>query len=63
VIKNLMVSHLEKAESGVVDYAQLVNAEDFQPVQSVFSGMTVVAAVAVYFGKARLIDNAIVDVP
>jgi hypothetical protein len=27
------------------------------------AGMTVLAAVAVHFGDARLIDNAIVDVP
>ncbi len=62
-ITRLMVDQLEKADAGTVDYAQLVNAADFQPVQSLSSGMTVVAAVAVYFGNARLIDNAIVDVP
>lgn len=58
-----METQLDEADAGAVDYAQLVNAADFQPVQSLSAGMTVVAAVAVQFGNARLIDNAIVDVP
>lgn len=62
-IKELMQSILERADLGRVDYVELVDSVDFQPVDLLSPGQTVVAAVAVHFGQARLIDNAIIDVP
>ncbi len=57
-----METEVARADLGRLDYAEVVDAKDLQPVRELRSGMRVVAAVAVYFGRARLIDNAIVEV-
>jgi len=62
-VEKRMQRVLETAKLGRIDYAQLVSANDFAPVESFGSGNTVVAAVALYFERARLIDNAIIVVP
>ncbi|GMQ81826.1 MAG: pantoate--beta-alanine ligase [Rhodothermia bacterium] len=62
-IREQMLSHFQKASLGQLDYAEIVNSDDFYPIESFESGMTVVAAAAVYFGSARLIDNQIIQVP
>lgn len=54
---------LEAEPACRIDYVQLVDAQTLQPLESLKSGTQVVLAVAAFFGKARLIDNAIVDVP
>lgn len=45
------------------DYVQLVDTDALQPLNRIESGQQVVLALAAFFGKARLIDNIIVDVP
>jgi len=54
---------LGRAKLGKTDYVEIVGADDLQPVHHLNSGATVLAAVAYYFGKARLIDNSIIVVP
>jgi pantoate--beta-alanine ligase len=46
-----------------IEYAEVVDGELLQPVEAFRAGQTVVAAVAARIGGARLIDNAIVEVP
>ncbi len=46
-----------------VDYASIVDTSLLQPIDELQPGMEVLAAVAVHFGRARLIDNVVVTVP
>jgi pantoate--beta-alanine ligase len=54
-IVDLARKTITKAPLARIDYVELVNAETLQPVDVVKSNS--VLAVAVYFGKTRLIDN------
>lgn len=63
VVRRRMRDELSRAGTGRIDYAEIVDTETLQPVSILDSGRTVLAAVAVRFSEARLIDNAIVDVP
>ena len=54
---------LATAPDAEVEYAQLVDAHTLQPVEHLAPGQDVLAAVAVYFGDTRLIDNTFVQVP
>jgi len=47
---------------GVMDYAEIVDTADLQPVLSAQPGQKLLVAVAVKFGRARLIDNSIVEI-
>lgn len=58
-----MRRELAAASDGEVQYAEVVDAERLQPVLRLEPGDEVLAAVAVYFGDTRLIDNAFVRVP
>jgi pantoate--beta-alanine ligase len=58
-----MDSALSEARDGEVEYAEVVDAHTLQPVDRLDPGQDVLAAVAVYFGETRLIDNAFVTVP
>ena len=46
-----------------LDYAEVVDTDTLQPLATLRPGQTALAAVAVVFGDARLIDNAFIDVP
>ncbi len=52
-----------RAPDAHVQYAEVVDAEALQPVGRIAAGQEVLAAVAVYFGETRLIDNAFVRAP
>lgn len=54
---------LTAAPLGEVEYAEVVDAHTLQPVDRLAPGQSVLAAVAVYFGDTRLIDNTFVEVP
>jgi pantoate--beta-alanine ligase len=54
---------LAQAPDGEVEYAEVVDANTLQPVEHLAPGQEVLAAVAVYFGETRLIDNAFIEVP
>jgi len=58
-----IVSRLEAEPLCRVDYVQVVDTDDLQPVNHLESGSRVLLAVAAFFGSARLIDNVILDVP
>jgi len=51
----------ERAPDGTVDYVQIVDPEELSDVQS--TDRDVLVALAVKFGRARLIDNLRVDGP
>ena len=44
---------------GKVDYVELVRWEDMAPVRKLSPGERYVLAMAVWFGRARLIDNVV----
>jgi pantoate--beta-alanine ligase len=58
-----MDTALDAAPDADVEYAAVVDAHTLQPVEHLAPGQEVLAAVAVYFGDTRLIDNAFVTVP
>ena len=58
-----MENALAAAPDAEVEYADVVDAHTLQPVERLTPGQEVLAAVAVYFGDTRLIDNAFVQVP
>lgn len=54
---------LRQAPLATVEYAAVVDTETLQPVTQVEPGQEVLCAVAVFFGRTRLIDNAFVTAP
>ncbi|PSQ77238.1 MAG: pantoate--beta-alanine ligase [Bacteroidetes bacterium QH_6_63_17] len=58
-----MANELAAAPDGEVEYAEVVDANTLQPTDYLAPGQDVLAAVAVYFGDTRLIDNTFVEVP
>jgi pantoate--beta-alanine ligase len=58
VVRATVLEVLAEASFGWVDYVEVVNADDLQPVDVIVG--EVVVAVAVRFGATRLIDNVIV---
>lgn len=54
---------LAQAPLGRPQYAEVVDWETLQPVGRITPGQQVLAAVAVFFGGTRLIDNALVQAP
>ena len=58
-----MRAAIEAAPLGRLQYAEVVDTDTLQPLHTLDPGRDALAAVAVYFGRTRLIDNAIVEVP
>src|SRR5690606_16359943 len=58
-----MLEKLGEEPLARVQYAEVVDAENLQPVDRFLPMSEVLAAVAVCFGNTRLIDNAFVRVP
>lgn len=58
-----MQEHLGQASLAQVQYAEVVDTAALQPLTTLEPGQEVLAAVAVYFGETRLIDNAFITVP
>ncbi len=59
----LFRSTLQAAPDAHVQYTEVVDAATLQPVERVAPEQEVLAAVAVFFGDTRLIDNAFVQAP
>ena len=59
VLQRLMSDRIRATPGAELDYAEIVDADRFRPVDRLNG--PAVAAVAVRFGKTRLIDN--VDLP
>ncbi len=51
-----------KKTSGKIDYVEVVDYDSLKPIKQLKRGQKIIVAVAVWFGKARLIDNIIVKV-
>ena len=58
-----MLNVMAQAPGAQVQYAEVVAVETLQPIERIDPGQNVLAAVAVFFGKTRLIDNAFVRAP
>jgi pantoate--beta-alanine ligase len=58
-----MQNTLAQAHDARVQYAEVVDARTLQPIDRIEPGQEVLAAVAVFFGDTRLIDNAFVQAP
>lgn len=58
-----MANIIAQAPLATLQYAEVVSTDTLSPVEDLVPGSQVLAAVAAYFGRARLIDNAIVKVP
>ena len=61
-IKKEVLKTLKAAKRGRVDYAEIVDARTLRSVVRLKKGMKVLVALAVFFSKTRLIDNALVEV-
>lgn len=57
VLEKAMLSVLESAPLGKVQYAEVVDGRMLQRVKKLTPGEPAIAATAVYFGSTRLIDN------
>jgi len=58
-----MQNKFGQASDATVQYAEVVDATTLQPLERITPGQHVLAAVAVYFGDTRLIDNAFIRAP
>ncbi|MEM1042564.1 MAG: pantoate--beta-alanine ligase [Bacteroidota bacterium] len=63
VLAEAMRAEIGTAPRARLQYAEVVDTEALQPVETLRPGQEVLAAVAVHFGAARLIDNAFIEVP
>jgi pantoate--beta-alanine ligase len=63
VIERTMASTIASAPDARLQYAEVVDAATIAPVKALESGKEFVAAVAVFFGSTRLIDNRFVIAP
>lgn len=54
---------IRQAPAARVQYAEVVDADRLRPVETIAPGQEVLAAVAVFFGETRLIDNACARAP
>ena len=62
-IVETMQAVMAQAADARVQYAEVVSVETVQPVEQIEPGQEVLAAVAVFFGSTRLIDNAFIRAP
>jgi pantoate--beta-alanine ligase len=63
IVRQILRAPFDAAPLAVLQYAELVDGDFLQPATEIREGSTVIAAVAAQLGGARLIDNAIVEVP
>ena len=59
VIKSAITAEIEKEPLAKIDYVDVVDFDTITPVETLIGSILV--AIAVYFGKTRLIDNFIVE--
>ena len=60
-LRQMLARELATAPLARVDYAEIVDAADLQPVKTL--ERPALAALAVFFGRTRLIDNHLLDAP
>lgn len=59
VVKRIIRETIEKEPLSKIDYVEIVGFDTIKPIEKMEG--TILAAVAVYIGKTRLIDNFIID--
>ena len=57
MIKEKMIAHISGSGFAKIDYVEIVDAQSLEPVSEIQG--EILAAMAVYIGKTRLIDNFI----
>ncbi len=62
-IRSFLRNAISRPTEGQVQYADVVDVDELQPLSTLPPGDTVLIAVAVFFGATRLIDNVFVEVP
>ena len=62
-IVRAMRNALSEAPDARIQYVEVVDARTLRPLDHLQPGQTALAAVAVFFGDTRLIDNARATVP
>ena len=62
VIQNTVASHIRTHTEGEIQYIEVVDTHDVQPVDTLTGQKEVLVALAVFFGRTRLIDNVFVPV-
>jgi pantoate--beta-alanine ligase len=62
-IRRIMRRHIEGAPLAELQYADLVDTDQISPVDIIESGASLLAAVAIFLGTTRLIDNQFVEAP
>jgi len=58
----IIESHIRRQNMASIDYVRIIDGETFDDIAVIKPGRTVLAAVAVRFGKTRLIDNRILSI-
>jgi len=61
-LKKAMRGVLRKASKAKVEYLEIVDADTLKSMVRLKQGRRVLAALAVFFGKTRLIDNILMEV-
>ncbi len=59
VLRQAIIQEIEKEPLAVVDYVEIVDFDTITPVDKIEG--SILAAIAVYIGKTRLIDNFIIE--
>ena len=56
-VRRKLIRFIQTAPDARIDYVQIVDEKTLEQVKKAYPGQNLLAAVAVYFGKTRLIDN------
>lgn len=61
-LTKIIHEHIAEQPLAVIDYIQILDAETLEEIECIEPGRTALAAVAVKFGKTRLIDNRMLSI-
>jgi len=61
-VKRLITAHINENAGCKIQYVEVVETDEIQPVRQIENGSEVLIALAAFFGDTRLIDNVFVDV-
>lgn len=61
-LQKLVTTHIQTSPLAIIDYAQVLSYPTLEPFEHSHSTSTLIIALAVKFGKTRLIDNLILQV-
>jgi pantoate--beta-alanine ligase len=61
-LTEIIESHIRSRDLTVIDYIRILDGETLDDITAIEAGKTALAAVAVKFGKTRLIDNKVLSI-